>query len=81
MGKIIKDFFETYFTTEDLRNVYGHNRVPPEMIASEVDDSGWFTWKAIPGNLSYDAYSQIEKRFGVKFPKSFIEWHIAYFFC
>jgi hypothetical protein len=75
----IDDFFETYFKLGRMADVYT-DKTPKEMMASERDESGWFTWKPLPGNLSYEDYTRIEAKFGVKFPKSFIEWHKKYFF-
>lgn len=50
------------------------------MQASEVDEEGWVVWKPLPGTLSEDDYRKIEEEYNVRFPKSFVDWHKAYFF-
>lgn len=50
------------------------------MQASEVDEEGWVAWKPLPGTLSEDDYRKIEEEYNVRFPKSFVDWHRAYFF-
>lgn len=80
MDKVIKDFFETYFSLGNLYRVYVEGKTPKEMMVSEVDESGWYAWKPLPGDLSLSDYTIVEDRFGVKFPKSFVKWHKTYYF-
>lgn len=78
MKNVIENFFAAFFK-KDLQGVFTPN-TPKEMMASEVDEYGWFFWKPIKGALTYEDYEQVEKKFNVSFPKSFIEWHKSYFF-
>lgn len=57
MDKVIKDFFETYFSLDNLYRVYVEGKTPKEMMASEVDESGWYAWKPLPGDLSLSDYT------------------------
>ena len=41
---------------------------------------GWVQWQLIPGSLENGLYEEVERRFNVKFPPSFIAWHKSYFF-
>jgi hypothetical protein len=56
------------------------DKVPKEMMASPVDQDGWYEWKLIPGTLTADDYKKVEATFGAIFPDNFIEWHKRYFF-
>lgn len=76
--KIINDFFKQFFNQE-LTTVF-KEQTPKDMMASIVSDSGWHNWKPINGILKAIDYQGIEKKFKVKFPESFIEWHKLYFF-
>jgi len=76
--KLIGDFFEQFFSQE-LKTVFT-DKTPQEMMDSPLDTYGWYIWKPIDGTLTDIDYNKIEQRFGVKFPKSFIEWHKQYFF-
>nr|WP_315420846.1 hypothetical protein [uncultured Pedobacter sp.] len=76
--KIIIDFFKEFFSQE-LKTVYTE-KTPKEMMTSEIDTEGWFYWKPINGTFDTDKYTDIEKKFHVIFPKSFIEWHKLFFF-
>jgi len=80
MDEIIDIFFTSYFKFSSLRNVYVEGKTPKNMMATPVDEEGWYTWKPTKGTLTNRNYSQIEEKFGVKFPKSFVEWHKQYFF-
>jgi hypothetical protein len=51
---------------------------PKEMQASEKDKEGWIEWKPMKGTLQERDYHQLEQRFGILFPKSFIDWHRSY---
>ncbi|MGM9476103.1 hypothetical protein ACS5PU_06725 [Pedobacter sp. GSP4] len=50
------------------------------MMTSPVDEEGWYIWKPIKGTLIDSDYQKVEHKFGIKFPKSFVEWHKQYFF-
>lgn len=80
MNKIINEFFITYFKYSSFSRVYVEGKTPKKMIDSSVDVEGWYTWKPITGTLNEIDYHHVEQKFGVKFPKSFIEWHKQYFF-
>lgn len=74
----IEQFFNTYLTS-DLGSVYTED-IPKEMMASEVDENGWYKWKLIPGTFTPEDYKRVEIEFGIALPESFIEWHSRYFF-
>jgi hypothetical protein len=78
-NNIVAEFFEQYFSFATMRNVYA-DFIPKEMMASAVDDEGWFTWKPIDGTFKLSDYQQLEERFHVHFPLSFINFHQRYFF-
>jgi hypothetical protein len=81
LHQIIEEFYKTIFKSpEKLRTVFSLDDTPVEMMNSSVSNSGWFTWKPIPGTLSYETYHEVEQKFNVVFPKSFIEWHKRYYF-
>jgi hypothetical protein len=80
MDEIIDSFFKTYFKFSRFRNVFVESITPKNMMASPVDEEGWYTWKPIEGTLTDIDYHKVEQKFGVKFPKSFIAWHKQYFF-
>ncbi len=54
--------------------------IPSEMMASPVDEYGWFEWKLLDGLLQQQDYEKLEKQYGIKLPQSFINWHKRYFF-
>ena len=62
---------EQFLSAFPRRTVFT-TKTPKEMMVSSVDESGWFEWKPIPGNLPLSAYREIERTFNVKFPNSFI---------
>jgi len=80
MNKIINDFFTAYFEHSYFSGVYGETITPKDMMASPVDEEGWYTWKPINGTLTDNDYQKVEQKFSVKFPESFVEWHKQYFF-
>jgi hypothetical protein len=80
MEDIINNFFDIFFKFNRLRTVYGVQITPQNMMDSGVDNEGWYTWKPIKGTLTSADYNKVEQKFGVKFPRSFIEWHKEYFF-
>lgn len=77
--KEIDIFFSSFFKYVTLKTVYVQQS-PKNMMASDIDEEGWYTWKPIKGTLSDIDYQEVEQRFGVVFPKSFIEWHKRFFF-
>lgn len=79
MSTISEQFLLAYLSAFPRRTVFTA-KTPREMMVSSVDDSGWFEWKPIPGNLPLSAYREIERAFNVKFPNSFIQWHKEFFF-
>ncbi|WP_412465649.1 hypothetical protein [Pedobacter sp. KLB.chiD] len=80
MDEIINTFFTSYFNFSSLRGVYIEEKTPKNMMATPVDEEGWYTWKPIKGALNNNDYRRVEEKLGVKFPESFIEWHKQYFF-
>ena len=78
MNELIERFFRAYWHP-DSWTVYT-DTVPAEMMDSEVNESGWFVWKLLPGSLTPDDYRAVEQEFGITYPRSFIEWHRAYYF-
>ncbi len=78
-NNIIEDFFNTFFKCNELTTVYTKD-TPKEMMASPVDEEGWFTWKPIKGTWRLEDYRKVEERFNVVFPQSFIDFHKRYFF-
>jgi len=76
--KVIKHFYDELFE-QNLKTVFT-DKTPEEMVSSAVDSEGWFSWKPIHGTLDISSYRDIERKFHVAFPKSFIEWHKLYFF-
>jgi hypothetical protein len=79
--QIIEEFYKTLFSSaNEMRTPYRKDLTPPEMMNSPVSEDGWFTWKAIPGTLRNESYHEVERKFKVIFPESFIEWHKKYYF-
>jgi hypothetical protein len=72
------EFFKAFWRP-GMKSVYTPI-VPNEMMLSPVDKNGWYEWKLIPGTLTNYDYENLEKEFNMRFPKSFIDWHKAYFF-
>jgi hypothetical protein len=79
MIELIDKFFSAHITAFSNKTVFTKDS-PQEMMLSQEDLDGWFEWKLIKGTLLDNDYKKIEEKFKVKFPKSFIEWHKAYFF-
>lgn len=75
---MIERFFQAYWKP-GMWTVYT-DKVPKEMVRSKIDESGWFEWGLMKGNLTVADYQVIEKDLDVKYPPSFVEWHKAYFF-
>jgi hypothetical protein len=73
------EFFNAYLAHFGNRAVLTKN-TPEEMILSEPDKDGWFSWKLIPGTLQVIDYKEVEHEFNIRFPDSFINWHKQYFF-
>lgn len=73
------EFFNAYLAYFGNRTVFTED-TPEEMMLTEPDTEGWFSWKLIPGALQTDDYREVEQKFNVKFPDSFIDWHKQYFF-
>ncbi len=74
-----QQFHDAYAAVFSRHTVYT-DTFPVEMKASEKDAEGWLEWKLLKGTLQASHYHQIEKRFGVLFPESFIDWHRSYYF-
>ena len=79
MRAIIDQFFKAYTDWAILYTAYSA-KYPKEMLTSTVDRDGWVGWRLISGTLQEAQYTEIENRYHVKFPLSFISWHKAYFF-
>lgn len=75
----IDAFFNAYLAAFPPRTVYTAN-VPAAMMAAPVDQEGWFSWQLLPGTLQAIDYKQLEKEHAVKLPRSFVDWHRAYYF-
>lgn len=78
MIDIIEQFFQAY-NLNKMKTVYS-DKVPKEMMHSEINENGWYEWKLIPGTLTIEDYNEVETKFNTKFPDIFIEWHRRYFF-
>ncbi|KQB99151.1 SMI1/KNR4 family protein [Pedobacter sp. Hv1] len=76
---IIEAFFSAFFNARKLTSVYTKD-TPKEMMASPVDEEGWFIWKPLNGTFSAEDYRKVEEKFNVVFPQSFINFHKRYFF-
>lgn len=74
----IDQFFNAYLTKE-VGSVYIED-IPKDMIASEVNEDGWYKWKLIPGTMTAEDYKRVAIQFGATLPESFIEWYKRYFF-
>jgi hypothetical protein len=72
-------FLDAYLSVFPNKTVYTED-FPNEMKASQRDSEGWIAWKPIKGTLQENDYTEVEKVFDILFPKSFINWHKAYFF-
>ena len=72
-------FWDAYLSAFSRRTVYTDS-FPAEMKDSEKDNDGWIKWKPIKGTLQESDYQNLESKFSVLFPKSFINWHKGYYF-
>lgn len=81
MKKLAEEFINAYWSP-GVSNVYTKYTPREMMLYPEkgADKEGWFKWKPIKGTLSFDDYRKLEKSFGFKYPKNFIEWHKEYLF-
>ena len=79
MTDLNQKFLSAYLAVFPCKAVYTDS-FPTEMKVSEKDQEGWIEWKPIKGTLHDSDYHELEKQFGVVFPKSFIDWHKAYYF-
>jgi len=77
MTDLNENFFAAYWSAFP-RTVVHTEAFPEEMKASDKDASGWIEWKPLKGTLLESDYHELEKNYGVLFPKSFIRWHQAY---
>ena len=76
MTDLNQKFLDAYSAVFPRKTVYTDS-FPLDMKASEKDNEGWIEWKPITGTLQPSDYHELEKQFGVLFPKSFIAWHRA----
>ena len=72
MKELIENFFEAYFSSSTMHTVYVEGRTPKDMMASNVDEDGWFTWKPIEGTLTELDYHNVEQKFNVLFQKALL---------
>jgi hypothetical protein len=79
MTSLINQFFNSYLKAFPPKAVFTVN-TPKEMMLSPVDEDGWFEWQLTEGGIGESEYEKLEREFNVVLPKSFIEWHKAYFF-
>jgi len=79
MTDISKQFINAYFEVFPNKTVWTES-FPAAMKASEKDADGWIGWKPIRGTLTDAEYADLEKKYAVVFPKSFIAWHKSLFF-
>lgn len=78
MIDIIEQFFHAYW--EPGMKMVHTDKVPKEMMHSNIDEDGWYEWKLLPGTLTVEDYMKIESHYKVILPENFIEWHRRYFF-
>ena len=78
MQELIDRFWNAYYQP-GMKAVHT-KRSPKDMILNEPDKEGWFEWKLLRGKLDYRDYKKFEKKYKIKFPNSFIEWHRSKFF-
>jgi hypothetical protein len=79
MTDLNQKFLDAYSAFFPRKTVYTDS-FPLEMKASEKDNEGWIEWKPTKGTLQQSDYHELEKKFSVLFPKSFIDWHRANYF-
>ncbi|MDT3405426.1 hypothetical protein [Mucilaginibacter terrae] len=76
---IITSFFSVFLTQSPRLSVYTSD-VPDAMMETTPDDNGWFKWRPLEGNIKLSTYQQFMQMYDVVLPKSFLEWHQAYYF-
>ena len=79
MKEQIEAFFKAYLSHFGDRTVFTSD-TPKEMMLSEPDEEGWFSWKLTTGTLQISDYQNLADNFKAKLPLSFINWHRQYFF-
>lgn len=79
MQHLNKDFFDAFLSIYPNSTV-NTDDFPEALKAGEEDEDGWIEWKLLPGNFSADLYHDLEKKYNVIFPESFINWHRSHFF-
>lgn len=79
MSNWIDAFYEAFLEAHPPRSVFT-DKSPKAMMASGVNNDGYFTWRLMKGTIGADDYQKLQARFHVKYPQSFIDWHQAYFF-
>ena len=62
----IQQFFDAYLT-EGIRSVYAED-VPKDMMASEVNEDGWYKWKLIRGTMTNGDYERVATQCGSNGP-------------
>lgn len=75
----IKDFFEAFSQVAFFKMPYREG-MAEEMLVSKEDRDGWVEWKLTAGTLQRRDYREVEKKYDVHFPESFVDWHMAYYF-
>jgi len=80
MEKIINDFFNAYVRFTSMRAVYVKEQIPEAMMASPVDNDGWFEWKLLAGSLPSTEYGALYRKYSIALPELFTRWHQKYFF-
>ena len=76
---LIKQFFEAYSKVALFNTPYTDD-MPLEMLTSEQDKDGWVEWKLIDGTYTVNDYREIENKYDIRLPQSFIDWHKAFHF-
>lgn len=79
MPDLNKNFFDAFLSIYPASTVHTDD-FPEALKAGEEDEDGWIEWKLLPGNFSTDLYHDLEKKYKVIFPESFINWHRSHFF-
>ena len=79
MTDLIQKFFDAYLSAFSNMTVFTKDS-PQEMMLSPKNKAGWFEWKLTKGTFVDKNYQKLEHEFGIKLPKSFVQWHKEYFF-
>lgn len=74
---LYKRFIEALVTKE--RSGKFSNTLPGN-LTSEPGDKSWQSWKPYEGTASETIYRELERKFNIILPASFINWHRSYFF-